>query len=324
MDCVTRISHEILLRFTQNTPALECTHDRERILRQNLTLEWRRQGKYRWMFATWPSWRRLMHVQKFHWHPWTHYVRCLDIRDISIWASSCYISWNVSVSESRLEMCHLKREIFRGSHCDQNDERSRDTDLTIHVNVTTKDNYRLCQRNRTMKDHLILIWVGFDTWRNVVSRCISHWIVLCKIRNMTRTNTHTHHENHKNNQRHYHTHEHTNFRSITWTKTPALLKIVTQKTRNQFIEWANDQTIKQRFFSVQFWIGPFCSSGQTFRLGWHFFLVVFCLPAHICHYVWLPSAFTHFKLPDISKIYRKSSSWSTATSKIRLTIWPSD
>ena len=202
MDCVTRISHEILLRFTQNTPALECTHDRERILRHNLTLEWRRQGKYRWMFAAWPSWRRLKHVQKFHWHPWTHYVRCLDIRDISIWASSCYISWNVSVSESRLEMCHLKRKIFRGPHCGQDDDRSRDTDLTIHVNVTTKDNYRPCQRNRTMKDHLILIWVRFDTLRNVVSRFISYWIVLCKCRYMTRTNAHTYHVNHKNNQRH--------------------------------------------------------------------------------------------------------------------------
>ena len=66
-----------------------------------------------------------------------------------------YNSWNISVYESRLGMCHLKREIFRGSYCDQDDDRLCDTDLTIHVNVADKVNCRLRQWNRTVKDHLM-------------------------------------------------------------------------------------------------------------------------------------------------------------------------
>ena len=104
---------------------------------------------------------------KFPLIPWTHCVRCLDTRDTSIWAS--------------------------GSCSGQEDDRSRDAALTIHVNVAAKDNYRLRQWNRTQKDHLILVWVSFVTCRNVVSRFISYWIVLRTSRYMTRTNAHTHH-----------------------------------------------------------------------------------------------------------------------------------
>ena len=57
-------------------------------------------------------------------------------------------------------MWHLKRENFRVSHSGQEDDRSRDAALTIHVNVTAKDNYRLRQWNRTQKDHQILSWVS--------------------------------------------------------------------------------------------------------------------------------------------------------------------
>ena len=95
--------------------------------------------------------------------------------------------------------------------------------------LADKDNYTLSQWNRMEKNHPIFVWVSFDTLRNVVSRFISHWMILSKIRNMTRTNAHTHHVNHEINQRHYHKYEHTNFRSITWTKTPVHLKNVTQK-----------------------------------------------------------------------------------------------
>ena len=162
---------------------------------------------------------------------------------------------------------HISNEmvfaIFRGSHCSENEDGSREATLTIHVNVdevalhltvrnfyivtllakslcskqderrrfegtkrarssricfvgqtAEKNHYRLPQWSRMRKDHLTLVQVSFASWRNDVSRFISHWIVLCKFGHIRQTSAHTRHVSHTNNQRHNHTHKETNYKPI--------------------------------------------------------------------------------------------------------------
>ena len=115
------------------------------------------------------------------------------------------------------------------------------------------------------KDQLTLVQVSFDSWRNVVSRFISHWIVLCKFGYIKRSNAHTRHANHKNNQRHIPCAQRDELHvsdSITRTTRPAHIKKVTQTTHTQIVEWADVQKFNKRFFSVQFGIGPFFSQAN--------------------------------------------------------------
>ena len=67
---------------------------------------------------------------------------------------------------------------------------------------------------RMRKDHLTLVQVSFDSWRNVVSRFMTHWIVFCKFEYIRRSNAHTRHANHTNNQRHNLAHKGTNYITV--------------------------------------------------------------------------------------------------------------
>ena len=144
--------------------------------------------------------------------------------------------------------------------------RARSSRICSVGQTANKDHYRLRQWSSMRKDQLTLVQVSFDSWRNVVSRFISHWIVLCKFGYIKRSNAHTRHANHKNNQRHIPCTQRDELHvsdSITRTTRSAHIKNVTQTTHNQIDEWADDKKFNERFFSVQFGIGPFFFPKRT-------------------------------------------------------------
>ena len=113
------------------------------------TWEWRRQGKHRWMLAAWHSCKHLIQQAKFPLTPMNSQRNAALTLAIS--ASELqvvYIACNLSVYTSDLLVWHLNRENFRGSHCDHDDDRSRDAALTIHVNVDEVAHHSMKRNSR--------------------------------------------------------------------------------------------------------------------------------------------------------------------------------
>ena len=132
-----------------------------------------------------------------HCLPWTHYARCHDTCDIINLSFKLLTFLEIEASLNDACRCDISNEmvfaIFRGSHCSENDDESREAALTIHVNVDEVARHSTVRNSRivTLFEQLSCSKQRWETtiWRDETSTEFAYLAPWDKSRTKTTTDS---------------------------------------------------------------------------------------------------------------------------------------